>query len=210
VLVARAGGGGMPHMVKVSEVYRVKPPRCPPQPIHRLRTEASEVTSPEPARSLPALARACDRWTDKPWEIIRDVAREAGPAMQTAIAVALRWDKLKPNERAGVLWDMSTAHAIASTEERHVDFPVMGTRMTEFAAAIRHAHDLSTGRETGSRIPRGILAEEVGTRFLRLPTGWQTEALRRMAIGDLDPLGAVGDAERAINVTRHVYGLATE
>jgi hypothetical protein len=168
------------------------------------------VTDPQPPRSLPTLAELCDRWTDHPWPVVRDVAREAGPAMREAIVVAGRWDRLSPTHRAGVMWDMTTAHTIATTDERRLSAYETAARMARLATAIRHAHILSTDRPFGARVDAVQLAETVNVRLLRLPAGWRTEGLRRIAAGELDPLGAASSAQIAINMAHNVYGLTAE
>ncbi|MYV97143.1 hypothetical protein [Streptomyces sp. SID3343] len=168
------------------------------------------MTQPKPPRSLPALADVCDFWTDHPWPVVRDAARDAGPAMREAIVVAGHWDTLSPTHRAGVLWDMTTAHTIATTDERRLSAYETGARMARLAAAIRHADTLSTTDPFGARVDAVRLAEEVDARLLALPAGWRTEGLRRIAAGELDPLGAVSGAGMAINMARNVYGIAAE
>ncbi len=130
--------------------------------------------------------------------------------MHDAIVTAGHWGSLSPTERAGVVWDMTTAHGVGTTDARHFDVAGMGVRMAELAAAIRYAHLLSGGHRWGPRIDGGRLADEANASLRSLPEGWRAEGLRRIALGGLDPLGAARSAAMAINMARNVYGIAPE
>ncbi|MFF9076104.1 hypothetical protein ACF1A9_28010 [Streptomyces sp. NPDC014872] len=123
-------------------------------------------------------------------------AIEAVHQWQRLRALPFAWqdevlEKLSPDRRYS--WRADPASALPSLDE-----------------ALRHAEPAaSNGTPPVPGDDRSLLAGERGqdlvSRLSRLPEGWQTEAVRRMANG-VTPLTAVSDAAQSINIVR-VFGV---
>ncbi|WP_329156018.1 hypothetical protein OIU91_41905 (plasmid) [Streptomyces sp. NBC_01456] len=131
--------------------------------------------------------------------LISDRSRKAIEAVhqwQRLRALPSAWqdevlERLSPDRRYS--WRADPAPALPSLDE-----------------ALRHAEAAaSNGTPPVPGDDRWLLAGERGqdlvSRLSRLPEGWQTEAVRRMADG-VTPLTAVSDAAQSINIVR-VFGV---
>ncbi|MCX4827075.1 hypothetical protein OG883_46410 [Streptomyces sp. NBC_01142] len=131
--------------------------------------------------------------------LITDRSREAIEAVhqwQRLRALPSAWqdevlERLSPDRRYS--WRADTSPALPSLDE-----------------ALRHAEAaVSNGTLPVPGDDRWLLAgvrgQDLVSRLSRLPEGWQTEAVRRMADG-VTPLTSVSDAAQSINIVR-VFGV---
>lgn len=156
---------------------------------------------------LLALAKIFARPGAQSWAAVQAAAEEAGPGMRSAIPGSV-WDELSSGQRAGILWDMGMVHRVGGMSEGSRDRA--GTRWASLADGVRHAHLVSLGRKFSERADATKLADGMRRRLFDLPDAWQTECLRRVHAGDLDPFGAIAEAEISRNLARNVFKIDPE